>query len=252
MSGVPRVTEVAPGVHFVAGGAVNWVLLREGSDLTLVDTGYPGDTADVERAIRGIGCRPEDVRAILVTHAHVDHIGGLRHFHERYGTPVLMDPVEVPHARRDHLEQATPLDIVRNLHRPGVLGWSLGIARDGALADVAFQHALGFPATGGLDLPGRPVPVPTHGHTSGHTAYLLPSAGLVATGDALVTGHPVSRVEGPQLLPRVFRHGDDVAGLDGLAGLDTDGFLPGHGPAWTGSLSEAVEAARQHAAERTW
>lgn len=249
---MPKVTEVASGVFHVEGSAVGWVLVREGSDLTLVDTGYPGDTDDVERSIREVGGRPEDVSAILVTHAHVDHIGGLGHFHERYGTPVYMDPAEVPHARRDYLEQATPVDIARNVARPGVLAWSLRITRRGAMKDVAFPHAVPFAAPGSLDLPGRPLPVPCHGHTSGHSAYLLPDAGLVVTGDALCTGHAVSRVTGPQLLPRVFQHGDDLAGLEPLAQLDAGGFLPGHGPAWQGSIQDAVDTARARADDRTW
>lgn len=249
---MPGATEVARDVFFVEGEAVNWVLLREGTDLTLVDTGYPGDVDALERSIRDLGRRPEDVRAVLVTHAHVDHVGGLRHLHERYGTPVLMDPRELPNARRDVLEQATTLDVVRNVHRPGVLAWSLRIARKGATKDVAFPHARGFPAPGPLDLPGGPVPVPTPGHTSGHSAYHLPEAGLVITGDALVSGHQVLPVAGPQLLPCMFRHGDDVAALDALEPLDAGGFLPGHGPAWTGDLGEAVATARQRASDRTW
>ena len=65
------------------------------------------------------------------------------------------------------------------------------------------------------------------------------------SGDALVTGHAVSRRKGPQLLPSVFNHDDERCrrSLDALALLDTDILLPGHGPLWRGPIREAVEEA---------
>jgi glyoxylase-like metal-dependent hydrolase (beta-lactamase superfamily II) len=71
-------------------------------------------------------------------------------------------------------------------------------------------------------------------------------------GDALASGHAVSRVPGPQLLPRMFQHGDDEAALAALEELDAGGFLPGHGPPWTGDLAAAAALARERAAQRTW
>lgn len=246
------VVPVGDDVFLCRGRDVNWVVLREGTDLTLVDTGYPAYAPVVEASLRRIGGRPEDVRGILVTHGHVDHIGGLGHFRETYSTPVFAHPVEVPHVRRDHLEQATPGQVARNVHRPGVLTWSLRITRAGAMGDVAFAEVEPLVPGVPLDLPGRPVPVATPGHTSGHTAYLVPAAGAVATGDGLCTAHATSAIHGPQLLPLMFQHGDDVAGLAPLEGLDADVVLPGHGPVHRGPVRDAVRAARESAAARTW
>ncbi|WP_237171773.1 MBL fold metallo-hydrolase [Prescottella equi] len=83
-----------------------------------------------------------------------------------------------------------------------------------------------------VDLPGGPVPVTTHRHTSGHTAFHLPQHGSIVTGDALVTEHPLSKIRGPQLLPPVFDHGhgDTIEALDDLALLEADASLPVHGP----------------------
>jgi glyoxylase-like metal-dependent hydrolase (beta-lactamase superfamily II) len=238
------VEQVADGVWRARGTDVNWFLLRSGDEVTLVDCGYPGDTRAVLASIRSIGSRPEDVRAVLLTHAHVDHMGAANHLHEAYGTPTWTDPVEVAHAHRDRLEQAGPADVVRNLWRPGVLPWTLRISRAGATRPVSVPHALPFPSDGPLDLPGHPVPVATHGHTSGHTAFHLPGAGAVITGDGLVTGHAVSRRTGPQLIMEMFNHGDARAGLAPLEGLDADLVLPGHGEPWRGPIAEAVAQAR--------
>jgi glyoxylase-like metal-dependent hydrolase (beta-lactamase superfamily II) len=239
--------EVAPDVFLVRGRDVNWVILREGGELTLIDGGYPGDADVVDSSIRQLGHRPEDVRAIVLTHAHADHLGAVNPFHDRYGTPVLLDPVEVPHARREYLEQAGPKDIVANIWRPGVLAWTLRITRNGAMRDVAAPHATAFELGRPLDLPGRPTPIPTHGHTSGHCAFHLPGAGAVVVGDELITGHALWRREGPQLLLPMFQHGggDVSKALDTLAALDADLILPGHGPAHHGSIAAAVAVARE-------
>ncbi|ONI70555.1 MBL fold metallo-hydrolase [Actinosynnema sp. ALI-1.44] len=241
------VREVAENVFCVGGTDVNWVLVRDGSDLTLIDSGWLGDRAAVEESIRAIGHRPQDVRAILLTHAHLDHMGALNHMHDRYGTPVYMDPVEVPHARDGDLEQASPVDVFVRAWRPGVLAWSCRILRAGALKHLKVAHAQPFPHEGALDLPGRPVPVACHGHSSGHSVYHLPDSGVVATGDALVTAHPTSRITGPQLLPAFFSHSPQgaSAALDVLVDLPADVLVPGHGDPWRGDLSDAVAHARR-------
>lgn len=246
-----RVLEVAPEVFLGRGTDVNWVLMRDGSDLTLIDSGYPGDVATLEQSVRAIGNRPKDIQALLITHAHVDHVGAANHLYERYGVPTYTDVVEVAHAHRDYLEQAGRGDVVRNLWRPGVLPWALRISRKGATDDVVVAHAQPLPAgdtgTGPLDLPGAPVPVPTHGHTSGHTAYHLPAVGAVVTGDGLVTGHAVLRERGPQVLPAMFNHGDALRALALLEDLDVDLVLPGHGAPLRQPIRDAVREARERA-----
>ncbi|CAM3120875.1 MBL fold metallo-hydrolase [Prescottella defluvii] len=240
------VEEVAPGVFRGSGTHVNFVLLRDGDALTLIDGGYPGDVSAVEGAIRSLGRRPEDVQGMLLTHAHVDHMGAIVAFHQRYGIPVFTDPTEVAHARREYLEQATGKDFIPMLHKHGVVPWLLRIARAGATRSVSV-NAQAVTSGHHLDLPGGPLPVATHGHTSGHTAFLLPQHGVIVTGDALVTAHPLSRILGPQLLPPVFDHGhgDTLGALDHLAGLDADTILPGHGPVVSLPIAAAVDQVRE-------
>ena len=247
--------EVADNVFVVGGTNVNWVLLREWHDLTLIDGGWYGDFPAVEESIRDVGCRPQDVRAVLLTHAHLDHMGSLGRLHERFGTPVYASPREAAHARREYLEQATPADLLRRAGHHGMLGWSLRIVRAGALRRLVVPYAQPFPTPSGLlggvplalDLPGHPVPVACPGHTSGHSAFHLPRVGAVVSGDALVTGHPVSSVEGPQLLPAYLSHSqaDAIAALEVLGGLDADLLLPGHGEPWRGPVREAAATARE-------
>ena len=239
------VTEVASGVFRCHGTEVNWYLVRDGDELTLIDSGYPGDLARVEESVRAIGRQPADVRAVLLTHAHVDHMGAAQHFHDRYGAAVLTDEVEARHAHREFLEQANAMDVTKNIWRPGVLPWLAKVIRVGAAKKVSIPSAAGVPAGAALEVPGRPVPVPTRGHTSGHTCFFFPAAGAVCTGDELVTGHAVSKRVGPQLPPAFFQERDTRDAILPLAELDADLILPGHGDPLRMPLADAVKQARR-------
>ncbi|MDD7937124.1 MBL fold metallo-hydrolase [Actinomycetospora lutea] len=241
-----RVETVADGVHLVRASAVNWVIVDDGDAITLIDGGYPADAGALAASLAAVGRTPQDVAAALLTHAHVDHVGGLAALTRHHDIPVLTGETEARHARREFLEQAGPADIVRNAWRPRVLLWALHAARLGALRSVTLPEAH---AAGTGHLPGRPVPVATPGHTSGHTAYLLPDAGVLVSGDALVTGHPTSPRTGPQRLPAFFDHDPEQAAgaLDTLGTLDAGILLPGHGPAWRGTPADAVRRASRRA-----
>ncbi|MHC3470026.1 MBL fold metallo-hydrolase [Streptomyces sp. 7R007] len=243
------VRQVTDGIHLVHGSDTNWVILTEGDEVTLIDTGYPGDREQLLASLAAVGAAPEAVAAVLVTHAHNDHLGSAEYLRTAYGTPVYLHEAEVPHARRDFLHQVGVVQVARNSWRPGVLPWALRALRSGGTAHVPVTAPEPFPAPGALDLPGRPVPVPTPGHTDGHAAFHLPHAGVVISGDALGTGHPTSRVRGPQLLPPMFDHerARALASLDVLAGLDGDLLLPGHGPAHRGPVREAALQAKERA-----
>lgn len=243
------VRHVGDGTHLVRGSHTNWVILTEGDAVTLIDTGYPGDREQLLASLTEVGSAPEAVVAVLITHAHNDHLGSAEYLRATHGTPVLLHEAEVPHARRDFLQQVSVGAVLRNAWRPGVLPWTAHVLRSGGTAQHPVTAPAPFPTDGALDLPGRPVPVHTPGHTDGHCAYHLPGAGVVVSGDALVSGHATSRLEGPQLLPDMFHHdrARAVASLDVLAGLDGDILLPGHGAVHHGPVKDAAGQARERA-----
>jgi glyoxylase-like metal-dependent hydrolase (beta-lactamase superfamily II) len=243
------VHHVADGTYLVHGSDTNWVILAEGDAVTLVDTGYPGDRERLLASLAEVGSSPEAVAAVLITHAHNDHLGSAEYLRATYGTPVYLHEAEVPHARREFLHQVSVGTVLRNGWRPGVLPWAVHALRSGGTTHNPVTAPEPFPAAGPLDLPGRPVPVHTPGHTDGHCAYHLPGTGVLVSGDALVSGHPTSRTEGPQLLPDMFHHERPraVASLDVLAELEGELLLPGHGPAHRGPLKDAAHRARERA-----
>ncbi|AMW08456.1 MBL fold metallo-hydrolase [Streptomyces qaidamensis] len=243
------VHHVADGTYLVHGSSTNWVILTEGDAVTLVDTGYPGDREQVLASLAEVGSSPEAVVAVLITHAHNDHLGNAEYLRAAYGTPVHLHEAEAPHARREFLHQVTIGTVLKNGWRPGVLPWAVHALRSGGTTRNPVTAPEPFPRAGALDLPGRPVPVHTPGHTDGHCAYHLPGTGVLISGDALVSGHPTSRVEGPQLLPDMFHHERPraLASLDVLAELEGELLLPGHGPVHRGPVRDAALRARDRA-----
>ncbi|MFB6846744.1 MBL fold metallo-hydrolase [Streptomyces sp. NPDC056373] len=243
------VQHVADGTYLVHGSNTNWVILTEGDAVTLIDTGYPGDREQVLASLAEVGGSPEAVAAVLITHAHNDHLGSAEYLRTTYGTPVYLHEAEVPHARRDFLHQVSLGTVLGNGWRPGVLPWAVHALRSGGTTHNPVRAPEPFPRAGALDLPGRPVPVHTPGHTGGHCAYHLPGTGALVSGDALVSGHPTSRIEGPQLLPDMFHHERPraLASLDVLAELEGELLLPGHGPVHRGPVRDAALRARERA-----
>jgi glyoxylase-like metal-dependent hydrolase (beta-lactamase superfamily II) len=79
------VPEILPGVHVVPlavgvggpGGAMNICLLVEGGKITMIDAGLPGSSAAILAYLEEIGLAPQAIRRIIITHDHVDHVGGL-------------------------------------------------------------------------------------------------------------------------------------------------------------------------------
>jgi glyoxylase-like metal-dependent hydrolase (beta-lactamase superfamily II) len=233
----PTLLQVTDTVHLAQGHAVNWTLVADDTGVVLIDAGYPGDRADVLASLRKLGYDAGDLRAILLTHAHIDHLGSAIWFAGEHGTPVFCHADEVGHAKREYLEQVSVFDIALRIWRPRWAVWGVHVVRNGGLVRDGIPTTQPFTAGVAAGLPGHPM------HTSGHCSYVVD--GVLVSGDALITGHPLLRRSGPQLLPAVFSHSQPncLRSLEALALLETDVLLPGHGDVWRGPIREAAEAA---------
>lgn len=249
-SALPQLSQATEIVHLVQRKAVNWLVVTDDSGAMLIDTGYPGDRDDVLASLRQLGYEAGDVRAILLTHAHIDHLGSAIWFAKTHGTPVYCHANEVGHAKRDYLEQASPLNVAMRMWRPRWAVWAGHVLRSGGLIRKGIPTAQPLTADVAAQLPGRPIAIPTPGHTGGHCSYLID--GVLASGDALITGHPLIRHDGPQLLPAIFSYSqeDCIRTLSALALLETEVLAPGHGPLWRGPIREATDAALNKAGVR--
>ncbi|MCK0175606.1 MULTISPECIES: MBL fold metallo-hydrolase [Mycobacteriaceae] len=234
---------VTDRVHIARTPLVNWTLVTDGAGVLIIDAGFPGHRDDVLDSVRRLGFGMTDVRAILLTHAHIDHFGAAISFAERENVPVYAHTAEVGHARRDYVEQVSPVDVARHAWRPRWLRWSADITRKGGMTRGGIPTAQRLTDAIAAGLPGAPVAVPTPGHTGGHCSYLVD--GVLVSGDALVTGHPLLTDVRPQLLPTLFNHdqAECVRSLGVLGALDVEILVPGHGPVWRGAVRAAAQQA---------
>ena len=69
---------------------VNCYLLGAGEGFVLVDTGTPESRARLDEALERAGCRPGNLRLVVLTHGDYDHAGNARYLRERYGTKIGM------------------------------------------------------------------------------------------------------------------------------------------------------------------
>ena len=118
---------------------------------------------------------------MVLTHAHLDHIGAAERLRAEGGVPVRLLDTEAPHARGQIIEEASKLQILRAAWRPQVLAWVLRILRAGATRIERLTEVKPFAAgSGSLDVPGRLVPVPTPATPAGTALFTCPGGACLS------------------------------------------------------------------------
>ncbi len=88
--------QIAPSLYLVPLGLVNAFFIDEPGDGVLIDTGFPGNTDKILSALKELGKQPSDVRHILLTHTHADHIGNAAALKKATGARTYMHPLDAP------------------------------------------------------------------------------------------------------------------------------------------------------------
>jgi metallo-beta-lactamase class B len=72
--------KIAGPIYFVGTRGLGAYLITTPVGHILLDGGMPSSARDIEASIRKLGFKPEDIRILLITHAHVDHVGSTAYF----------------------------------------------------------------------------------------------------------------------------------------------------------------------------
>jgi glyoxylase-like metal-dependent hydrolase (beta-lactamase superfamily II) len=97
-----KVVEIAPCVYQVGGGRLSdaedclvYLVEAPGSSC-LIDTGAGGSVAQIMDNMAYSGLNLDYIKTIIVTHGHIDHIGGLEAFKDILGAKVIAHRLELP------------------------------------------------------------------------------------------------------------------------------------------------------------
>jgi len=208
----------------------------------LVDAGLPGAADEIRSAAADRFGEDSKPSAIILTHGHFDHVGGLVELVDEWNVPVYAHELEMPYLTGEKRYPEPD---------PGVEG--------GVLAKISGIYPnepinLGDavkPLPGDHTIPGLDdwEWIHTPGHTPGHVSFYRENDSLLLSGDAFITVRQDSfynvlmqkdEVNGP---PRYLTTDWEAAkkSVEKLEALNPDIVVPGHGTAMRGEeLTEGL------------
>jgi len=187
---------VPPNLFSIRGLMGCCFLLHDGDQSVLLDTGLAGETIFVRRLFRRLGLAPQALKAIVLTHGHLDHAGNLARLQDWSGAKIYAHPHE-----QAHIDGRYPYQ--------GVNRWCGRLEAFGRLAlryrpakiDEFLADGQQLPFWGGLEVIHLP------GHTLGHCGFYSARHNLLFSGDMMasyffsVHKPPAILNTAPELLP---------------------------------------------------
>lgn len=163
---------VPKGLHPIRGIMGCCYLLIEGKTCVMIDTGLFGEPVFIGRLMRRLGFKPDSLKAILLTHGHLDHAGNLARLKQWSGATIYAHPEE-----QRHIDGTYPYQgISKWCGRLEAIGRAVFNYRPAPI-DEFLSDGQQLPFWGGLQVVHLP------GHTAGHCGFYSERHGLLFSGD---------------------------------------------------------------------
>jgi hydroxyacylglutathione hydrolase len=200
-------------------GGVNCYLVKTVDGFILIDTGFANKRATLEREMEKEGCRPGNLKLIVLTHGDADHAGNSAYLREKYGAKIAMHPDDWGMVERGDMgwnRKAKPdkMSIVFKILGTLIMAFSKANQFDLFKPDLAVDEGFDL-SEYGADAKVLHIP----GHSKGSIG-ILTSDGDLFCGDLLYN------------MPGFFMADDAAAynaSLDKLSRLGIKTVYPGHG-----------------------
>jgi glyoxylase-like metal-dependent hydrolase (beta-lactamase superfamily II) len=187
---------IAPGVVRVPTGIANAYLIGSPTRWLLLDTGTPGNTANILRAVEQHFDDATPPVAIILTHGHFDHAGSAFALAEHWGVNVYVHPLETPFVNGS--SAYPPPD-------PTVGGFMAQVIRFVPNAKYDLRPHLRELEPGEMPwLQGWEI-IETPGHTAGHVSLFRPRDRVLLAGDAFTTVKQDNMIGMLSQRPQVWR-----------------------------------------------
>ncbi|MFI8205496.1 MBL fold metallo-hydrolase [Streptomyces sp. NPDC085937] len=194
---------IAPGVTRIVTSKRDNAFLVDGDDgFTLVDVGWAKAPAALLDTVAALGRKPSDIRRVVLTHAHPDHVQGAAELRRHTGAQILIHAADRPWLEAGRVPAEGRCGALgRFVDRLPAFHWT-PVAADGTVTDGEVVDR-----SGGLRV------IHTPGHSPGHivlfhepsSALLVGDAvfnrGKLALGPAALAADPNLRPAGLQRLP---------------------------------------------------
>jgi glyoxylase-like metal-dependent hydrolase (beta-lactamase superfamily II) len=216
-AGVP----VAEGIGRIPG-FVNSYTYLEGDETYLVDTGFSRKAKSIVRAFQNAQVPLDRVRRILLTHHHIDHMGGAAYLIQNTHAPLSCHTDDAPYVD-GRTKPPMPLFMrlfVRNHPAP-----------------VAVQLKEG-------DQVGSLLVVFAPGHTPGEVAFYHPARKILFSGDSVVESKGRLTIPAAKFASNLNQA---IQSLSRLRALDIELLLPGHGVPVTRNVASLLDDLIQRA-----